>query len=103
MKVVLIAALSRNDVADYVQALFRVYVLIIIAYIVANLFFGFGGRIPYSGWSRAILDFLREVSEPVLAPFRRVIPPLGPLDLSPMIAIILLGIVGNVIANLIRG
>ena len=103
MKVVLIAALDRGDVADYVQALFRVYVLIIIAYIVANLFFGFGGRIPYSSWSRAVLDFLREVSEPVLAPFRRVIPPLGPIDLSPMIAIILLGIVGNVIANLIRG
>ena len=103
MKVVLVAALTRNDVADYVQALFRVYVLIIIAYIVMNLFFAFGGRMPYSGWSRAVLDFLRDVSEPVLAPFRRVIPPLGPLDLSPMIAIILLGIIGNVIANLIRG
>lgn len=103
MKVVLIAALTRNDIADYVQALFRVYVLIIIAYIVMNLFFAFGGRMPYSGWSRAVLDFLRDVSEPVLAPFRRIIPPLGPLDLSPMIAIILLGIIGNVIANLIRG
>jgi YggT family protein len=103
MRVVLVAALTRNDIADYVQALFRVYVLIIIAYIVANLFFGFGGRVPYSRWSRAVLDFLRDVSEPVLAPFRRVIPPIGPLDLSPMIAIILLGIIGNVVANLIRG
>jgi YggT family protein len=103
MNVVLITALTRNDIADYVSALFRVYVLILIAYIVVNLFFSFGGRMPYSGWSRAILDFLRDVSEPVLAPFRRVIPPLGPLDLSPMIAIILLGIVGNVIASLIRG
>ena len=103
MRVVLIAALTRNDIADYVQALFRVYVLIIIAYIVMNLFFAFGGRMPYSGWSRAVLDFLRDVSEPVLAPFRRIIPPLGPLDLSPMIAIILLGIIGSLIANLIRG
>jgi uncharacterized protein YggT (Ycf19 family) len=103
MRVVLVAALTRNDIADYVQALFRVYVLIIIAYIVMNLFFAFGGRMPYSGWSRAVLDFLRDVSEPVLAPFRRVIPPIGPLDLSPMIAIILLGIIGSVIANLIRG
>lgn len=103
MRLVLIAALTRSDIADYVQALFRVYVLLIIAYIVTSLFFGFGGRIPYSRWSRAILDFLRQVSEPVLAPLRRVIPPLGPLDLSPMIAIILLGLIGNLIASLIRG
>jgi uncharacterized protein YggT (Ycf19 family) len=103
VRLVLIAALTRSDIADYVQALFRVYVLLIIAYIVTSLFFGFGGRIPYSRWSRAILDFLRQVSEPVLAPLRRVIPPLGPLDLSPMIAIILLGLIGNLIASLIRG
>ena len=99
----MIVALTRGDVADFVQALFRVYVLIIIAYIVSSLFFSLGGRIPYSRWSRAILDFLRDVSEPVLAPFRRIIPPLGPLDLSPIIAIILLGLVGNLIASLIRG
>jgi uncharacterized protein YggT (Ycf19 family) len=99
----MIAALARGDVADFVQALFRVYVLIIIAYIVTSLFFALGGRIPYSRWSRAVLDFLRDVSEPVLAPFRRIIPPLGPLDLSPIIAIILLGIVGSLLASIIRG
>jgi YggT family protein len=103
VKLVLIAALTRNDVADYVQALFRVYTLLIIAYIVTSMFFAFGGRIPYSGWSRAVLDFLRDISEPVLAPFRRIIPPLGPLDLSPIIVIILLQILGGVIASLIRG
>ena len=99
----MIVALTRGDVADFVQALFRVYTLIIFAYIVSSLFFSFGGRIPYSRWSRAILDFLRDVSEPVLAPFRRIIPPLGPLDLSPIIAIILLQLVGGLIASLIRG
>jgi uncharacterized protein YggT (Ycf19 family) len=103
VRIVLVTALSRTDIADYVQALFRVYILLLIAYIVVSLFFSFGGRMPYSGWSRAVLDFLRDVSEPVLAPLRRVIPPLGPLDLSPMIAIILLGIIGNLIASLIRG
>ena len=96
-------ALTRGDVADYVAALFRVYILLIIAYIVVSLFLGFGGRIPYSGWSRAVLDFLRGVSEPVLAPFRRIIPQLGPLDLSPIIVIILLQLLGGLIASLIRG
>jgi len=100
---VVVLALTRSDIANYVQALFRVYTLIIIAYIVASLFFAFGGRIPYSRWSRAVLDFLRDVSEPLLRPFRAILPNFGPLDLSPMIAIIVLNIVGALVVNLIRG
>ena len=99
----IVLALTRNDVANYVQALFRVYTLIIIAYIVASLFFAFGGRVPYSRWSRAVLDFLRDVSEPLLRPFRAILPNFGPLDLSPMIAIIVLNIVGALVVNLVRG
>ena len=98
-----ILALTRNDIANYVAALFRVYGLIIIAYIVSSLFFSFGGRIPYSRWSRAILDFLRDVSEPLLRPFRAILPNFGPLDLSPMVALIALGVVGSIVVNLIRG
>ena len=98
-----IVAVTRNDIANYVAALFRVYGLIIIAYIVSSLFFAFGGRIPYSRWSRAILDFLRDVSEPLLRPFRAILPNLGPLDLSPMIALIAIGVVGSIVVNLIRG
>ena len=98
-----ILAVTRNDIANYVAALFRVYGLIIVAYIVSSLFFSFGGRIPYSRWSRAILDFLRDVSEPLLRPFRAILPNFGPLDLSPMVALIALGIVGSLIVNLIRG
>jgi YggT family protein len=98
-----ILALTRNDAANYVNALFRVYTLIIFAYIVSSLFFSFGGRIPYSRWSRAILDFLRDVSEPLLRPFRAILPNFGPLDLSPIVAIIALSVVGSIIVNLIRG
>ena len=84
-------------------ALFRVYGLLIIAYIVTSLFFAFGGRIPYSRWSRAILDFLRDVSKPLLRPFRAILPTLGPLDLSPIVALIVLQIVGQIVVNVIRG
>jgi YggT family protein len=75
----------------------------IIAYILSSLFFSFGGRVPYSRWSNAILGFLRDVCEPYLSLFRRFIPPLGPLDLSPIVGIILLQIVGSIIVNLIQG
>jgi YggT family protein len=98
-----VVATARGQIADYVQAVFYVYTLLIIAYILSSLFFAFGGRLPYSRWSSAILGFLRDVCEPFLSIFRRFIPPLGPLDLSPILAIVLLNIVGSVLANLIRG
>ena len=98
-----VLATAREEIANYVQAIFYVYTLLIIAYILSSLFFAFGGRLPYARWSSAILGFLRDVCEPYLSIFRRFIPPLGPLDLSPVIAIVLLQIVGAIVVNLIRG
>jgi YggT family protein len=99
----LILATARDQIAGFVSALIWVYTILIIAYIFSSMFFNVGGRIPYSRWSRAILDFLRDVCEPYLSIFRRFIPPFGPLDLSPMIAIIVLVIIGNVLVTLIHG
>jgi uncharacterized protein YggT (Ycf19 family) len=98
-----VLATARDEIANYVQAVFYVYTLLIIAYILSSLFFAFGGRVPYARWSSALLGFLRDVCEPYLAIFRRFIPPIGPLDLSPIVGILLLNIVGSVLANLIAG
>jgi YggT family protein len=99
----LILATARDSIANFVYALLLVYTILIIAYILSSMFFGMGGRIPYSRWSRSVLDFLRDVTEPYLGLFRRFIPPFGPLDLSPMIATIVLWLVGSIIINLIQG
>jgi YggT family protein len=99
----LIEAITRGNVADYVSALFRVYIVLIFLYILLNLLFSFGMRLPYSRWSDALLNFLRDVSEPYLRVFRKFIPPLGAFDLSPMIAIIVLYIVQSLVVNAIRG
>jgi uncharacterized protein YggT (Ycf19 family) len=96
-------ATFRNDLANYVQAIFYVYTLLIIAYILTSLFFAFGGRMPYARWSGALLGFLRDVCEPYLRIFRRFIPPIGALDLSPVIGILVLNFVGAIIVSLIRG
>lgn len=99
----LVLASTRTQVADYVEALVWVYSLLILAYILSSLFFTVGGRVPYARWSSAMLGFLHEVVEPYLRIFRRFIPPLGPLDLSPIVAILVLGLVGSVVADAIRG
>jgi YggT family protein len=98
-----VLATTRDDIANYVQTIFYVYSLLIIAYILSSLFFAFGGRLPYARWSSAILGFLRDVCEPYLAIFRRFIPAIGPLDLSPVVGILLLQIVGRLVYSIIAG
>jgi YggT family protein len=98
-----VLATARDDIAGYIRAVATVYILLIIAYILSSMFFAFGGRVPYARWSSAVLGFLRDVCEPYLAIFRRFIPSLGPIDLSPIIAIILLRVVSDVIARIIQG
>jgi YggT family protein len=96
-------AITRVDIANYVRALFEVYTLIIFVYILLNLMFSFGVRPPYARWSEAALNFLRDVSEPYLRLFRRFIKPIGMFDLSPMIGIFVLIIVGGLVVNAIHG
>lgn len=96
-------ATTRGDIANYVSALFYVYIILIFIYILMNLLLSFGMRMPYARWSDAVLNFLRDVSEPYLRLFRRFIPPLGAVDLSPMIAIIVLYIVQSLVVGAIAG
>ena len=96
-------AVTRVDVANYVSALFEVYILLIFVYILLNLLFSFGVRMPYSRFTNAVLGFLRDVCEPYLKIFRRFIPPIGMLDLTPMIAIIVLYFVRTIVVNAIAG
>ena len=98
-----LAALTRGDIANYVQALFLVYILLIFVYILLNMMFSLGLRPPYSRFTDAVMNFLRDVCEPYLRIFRRFIPPIGMFDLTPMIAIILLYIVQTIVVNAIRG
>jgi YggT family protein len=98
-----LAAELRVEIANFLSALITVYVILIIAYILTQLFFGFGGRVPYNRAFSAVLGFLEQVVAPYLNIFRRFIPPIGPLDLSPIVGILLLEIVGNLLVRLIRG
>ncbi|HWC85871.1 MAG TPA: YggT family protein [Solirubrobacteraceae bacterium] len=98
-----LAATARSDIADYVQGLFTVYIVILFVYILLNILFSLGVRPPYSRVSDAILGFLRDVSEPYLRVFRRFIPPIGQIDLSPMLAIIVLYFAQSLVVSAIRG
>ena len=88
-------AIDRDDIADYVGALFLVYIILIFARILIS----FIPRLPYNRALRAVVDFVTEATDPYLNIFRRFLPPIGgggfALDLSPMIGIIVLFIVAG--------
>jgi YggT family protein len=49
------------------------------------------------------VEFLYRITEPILAPLRRIIPPIGMIDISPVIALFLLQIIQQVLVAIIRG
>jgi uncharacterized protein YggT (Ycf19 family) len=95
----LVLATARVEIADYLSALIYVYTLLILLHIVVQWLFAFGVRPPYSPASSAVLGFLRDICEPFLRLFRRLIPSFGAIDLSPIVAIIVLGIVNRVVVE----
>jgi len=100
--VTIFAASARSEIADFLSALLTVYVIVIIAWIVLSFIFAMGVRMPYTRWFNAVLDFLRDTANPWLNLFRRLPLRIGPLDLSPIVAIIVLQIVGGIVIEIIR-
>jgi YggT family protein len=101
---VTVLASARVELANYLSTLIYVYTLLILLHIVLQWLFAFGLRPPYSRAGSAALGFVRDVCEPFLRIFRRVLPSFGGFDFSPIVAIVVLGIVDRVVVEgLIRG
>lgn len=100
----MILASTRTQIADYLSTVIYVYTLLIILFIVIQLLFAAGLRPPYSRTLDALLSFLREICEPFLRIFRRLIPSFGGFDFSPILAIFTLAIINSIIVQqLIHG
>jgi YggT family protein len=96
-------AISRSDVANYVDTIVIVYFVLIFIRILMSWL----PTMPYSRWLDVVLTFVRDVTDPYLNFFRRFMPMLriggGGLDLSPMVAMVVLFLLGGLISKLIRG
>jgi YggT family protein len=96
-------AIGREELADYVEALFLVYLVLIFIRVLLSWI----PRMPYNPYLRGAVRFVEETTDPYLNLFRRLLPPLGgrgfALDISPILAIILLLIVQAVVVGAIRG
>jgi YggT family protein len=85
-----------SSAQNFVQVFTLVYFLLIFAYILMSWI-----RMPYSIWMNRIQRFLYDVVEPYLRIFRRFIPPVGPLDISPVVAILALWIVSGLVIRIL--
>ena len=94
-------AITRNDVADYVDTLILIYLILIFIRIILTWI----PRIPYNPALNAVIKFVTDVTDPYLNLFRRVLPPvrLGPgaIDLSPIVATFVLIIARGILVGLI--
>jgi YggT family protein len=99
----LVLAVTRGDIADYVRTLTYVYVILIFVRVIMSWL----PRMPYNRVLDIFLTFVRDVVDPYLNLFRRLLPMarIGPaaLDLSPMIGTFVLIVVGQLLANAIAG
>jgi YggT family protein len=80
----------------FVDVFVGVYVLLIFAYILTSWV-----RLPYSIWLNRIQRFLYDICEPYLRLFRRILPSFGPLDLSPIVAVFVLVLLGRLVTRLL--
>ena len=85
-----------NSVQSFVAVFIYVYTLLILAYIITSWV-----RLPYSTWLNRVQRFLYDVCEPYLRLFRRILPTFGPLDLSPVVGVLFLVILGRVANSLL--
>jgi uncharacterized protein YggT (Ycf19 family) len=92
----LLMADAISSIQNFVHVFIYVYVLIIFAYIIMSWV-----RVPYSPWLNRIQRFLYDVCEPYLRIFRRLLPSFGPLDLSPIVAIVSLYVLRVVILSIL--
>jgi uncharacterized protein YggT (Ycf19 family) len=86
-----------SQLASFVEVFILVYILLLFAYILTSWI-----RLPYRPWLNRVQRFLYDVCDPYLRIFRRFLPPLGPLDLSPMVGVVVLVIVQRILVSLLE-
>jgi YggT family protein len=88
---------TGETVSQFVGTFITVYILLLFAYILTSWV-----RLPYRPWLNRVQRFLYDVCDPYLRLFRRFLPPLGPLDLSPVVAVITLVVLRQILQSLIE-
>ena len=83
-------------ISNIVQIIFGLIYLDILIVVILSW-------IPVINTSKEPLAFLVRAYNKIMAPFKAIIPPIGMIDISPLIAFILLQILENIILRILGG
>lgn len=83
-----------HEIAQIIRVVVQIEVILIFVRVLLSWFPGIP---PWHPMVRLLVAF----TDPVLIPFRRILPTIGGLDFSPIVALILLQVVGNFVADLV--
>ena len=89
---------AASSLQNFVSVFVGIYILLIIVYILLSSWI----QLPYSRTVQAVQEFLEEICRPYLRLFQGRLPTLGPLDFSPLVAILVL-IVAMILVNRLIG
>jgi YggT family protein len=88
---------AASSLQSFVTVFVSIYILCIFAWVLLTWI-----QLPYSSVAATLQRFLDEVVSPYLGLFRGRIPTIGPLDLSPIVAVIVLLVAAQLVNALIR-
>ena len=89
---------AASSLQSFVRVFVSIYILLIFAYVLTSWV-----RLPYNVWISRVRAFVDDTVSPYVGIFRRFVPMLGPLDLSPMVAIIVLQVAERILQNVLDG
>jgi len=75
------------------------YSIVLLARVILSWIELAGVRPPSTGPVRTLFELLFDVTEPVLRLLRRIVPPAGPLDLSVIVAFVIIFVLQNAICR----
>ena len=84
----------KSILAQTIYLFFQILYWIMIARILLTWF-------PNINWYNQPFRALKEITDPILEPFRRLIPPIGGIDFSPIFAFIALSVVMRLVMIII--
>ncbi len=87
---------TASSLQSFVSVFVWIYVLLIFVYVLLSWF-----QLPYSRTFSTVQEFLDDVVTPYLRVFRGRIPTLGPIDLSPIVAVVVLLVAAGLVNFLI--
>ena len=79
---------AMNPFIWLVLELIELYTYVVVAAVIVSWLIAFGVLNTYNSFARSIVTFLDAATEPVFRQVRKIIPPIGGLDISPLIVLI---------------